>query len=369
LGSGKCIVIANDYFPRQPLAYYFTVFRIEQFYTLVMLAIHNLNCCWSKDILGKKLVYKENPNIPKNPMYSVKNRKKLKMKTTKTYSESIRHKYIRDKKSGNLRGEIYKLTPANIRKLCLNLILEELSHSDKIIMNNFFEIKDFDDIRGQIKQFDIDGFRPICKFLREENDSIASHDALELITILIDYFPRPYKKYRNKNLIESTQLKEEDKSVAYFLNSESGKSEVIVKPKNKKLFAWFSNASAFNKILVFSCILLLSIPVILTTKDVLNNRVKWMVWQVDHYEEVEFDDEKYNINQLKYYKEDRIKYFNKVDPICEYKFFNEDGSVRIWYGKNKNKVLEYFTDYGLHPETGKTLKPISKYMIDKYICN
>ena len=45
-----------------------------------------------------------------------------------------------------------------------------------------------------------------------------------------------------------------------------------------------------------------------------------------------------------------------------------DGSERLWYGKNKNKELEYFTAFGKHPETGKTLKPITKYMIAKYIC-
>jgi hypothetical protein len=58
-----------------------------------------------------------------------------------------------------------------------------------------------------------------------------------------------------------------------------------------------------------------------------------------------------------------------VTPNCEDEFFNEDGSVKLWYGKNKNKDLEYFTALGLHPETGKTLKPITQYMIDKYICN
>jgi hypothetical protein len=98
-------------------------------------------------------------------------------------------------------------------------------------------------------------------------------------------------------------------------------------------------------------------------------RQKWMVWEDDHYTEVEFDPEKYKVNQLKIFKEERIQFFKKVTPNCEDEFFNEDGSVKLWYGKNKNKDLEYFTALGLHPETGKTLKPITKYMIDKYICD
>lgn len=97
-------------------------------------------------------------------------------------------------------------------------------------------------------------------------------------------------------------------------------------------------------------------------------RQRWMIWQEDHYIEVNFDPEKYSINQLKLYKEDRIKYFKKVIVTCDTVFFNKDESVRFWYGKNKEKELEYFTALGLHPETGKTLKPITKYMINKYIC-
>lgn len=97
---------------------------------------------------------------------------------------------------------------------------------------------------------------------------------------------------------------------------------------------------------------------------------RWMVWHEDHYIEVDFDTKKHDINQLKLYKEERIKDFKKITALCDKtKFFNADGSVNIWYGKNRNKELEYFTALGLHPETGKTLKPITQYMIDKHICD
>ncbi|WP_033960392.1 hypothetical protein [Psychroserpens jangbogonensis] len=95
---------------------------------------------------------------------------------------------------------------------------------------------------------------------------------------------------------------------------------------------------------------------------------RWMVWQEDHYIKVNFDTEKYRVNQLKLFKEERIELFKKVSPKCATEFFNEDKSVNVWYGKNKYKKLEYFTALGLHPETGKTLKPITQYMIDKYVC-
>ncbi|MGG8497732.1 hypothetical protein ACQY1Q_15080 [Tenacibaculum sp. TC6] len=58
----------------------------------------------------------------------------------------------------------------------------------------------------------------------------------------------------------------------------------------------------------------------------------------------------------------------KIEGTCEYSYFDKQGNPRVWYGKNAHGDLELFTSYGLHPETGKTLKPISNYMINKYIC-
>ena len=98
------------------------------------------------------------------------------------------------------------------------------------------------------------------------------------------------------------------------------------------------------------------------------NKQKWMVWNDTQFVEVDFDKEKYNLNQLKLFKDEQIENFKKIVPDCETIFFDDNGSELIWYGKNNSGDLEYFTFYGKHPETGKTLKPITKYMIRKHIC-
>ena len=118
-----------------------------------------------------------------------------------------------------------------------------------------------------------------------------------------------------------------------------------------------------NKIAVVLSIILLAILVGFSF-----NKQRWMVWDNNKYVEVKFDTEKYNIGQLKIYKAERIKFFKKIEPNCSVKYFEENGKAKIWYGKNLNGKLEIFTSLGLHPLTGKTLKPISHYMIDKYIC-
>ncbi len=93
-----------------------------------------------------------------------------------------------------------------------------------------------------------------------------------------------------------------------------------------------------------------------------------MVWEKSQYVEVKFDTKKYSLGQIKLYNEDRVKHFKKVDVDCNTEFFDSNEKVKIWYGKNKKKTLEYFSALGLHPETSKTLNPITPYMIRKYIC-
>ena len=43
----------------------------------------------------------------------------------------------------------------------------------------------------------------------------------------------------------------------------------------------------------------------------------------------------------------------------------ENAENRVWYDKSNNQV-EFFTQYGLHPTNHKTLRAVTKHMIDKY---
>lgn len=120
-----------------------------------------------------------------------------------------------------------------------------------------------------------------------------------------------------------------------------------------------------TKTIVISFIILISSIIIIPI-----NKTKWMVWQDGEYIEVNFDTSKYEFQQLKIYNKNRIINFkqNKA-PNCNTKFFKLNGKPNLWYGKNAKGELEYFTYYGKHPETGDTLKKITKYMITTHICS
>jgi hypothetical protein len=93
-----------------------------------------------------------------------------------------------------------------------------------------------------------------------------------------------------------------------------------------------------------------------------------MAWVENSYYERLKCGEESEVKSIKYNKLifDNLK---RIDPDCNYPFFKADGSENLWYGKSAKGELEFFTYYGLHPVTGKTLDPITQYMIDKYICN
>ena len=98
------------------------------------------------------------------------------------------------------------------------------------------------------------------------------------------------------------------------------------------------------------------------------NQERWMQWDGEKYIEVKFNKKKYELDQLELLDKKVINSFHKITPNCKTSFFDEKGIEKLWYGKDPNKELEFFSSLGRHPETDKTLKPITRYMIRKYIC-
>ena len=137
--------------------------------------------------------------------------------------------------------------------------------------------------------------------------------------------------------------------------------EVVINHKNPKKL---SESKKTKLLIIISIVVIISLFI---TNSITKQR--WMIWNGSQYEEVDFNKADLGNGDLKAYKKERIESFKKATNLdCHYDYFNIDGSVRIWYGKNKKGELDFFTDLGLHPETGKTLKPITVYMIRKYIC-
>jgi len=98
------------------------------------------------------------------------------------------------------------------------------------------------------------------------------------------------------------------------------------------------------------------------------NSEKWMEWNGDQFEVTKFDEQRLSLGEIWPMDKNRLTNFKRIAPDCNTSFFDFNGNAKVWYGKNNQGELEYFTDLGRHPETGKTLRPMTRYMINKYVC-
>lgn len=87
-----------------------------------------------------------------------------------------------------------------------------------------------------------------------------------------------------------------------------------------------------------------------------------IVWKVDHYEKIDCTNraENISINTID------IERFKKIKIDSTTLFFKNNKAI-VWYGKLSNGNVDFFTSRGTHPVTGKELKPVTPYIIDKYI--
>lgn len=219
----------------------------------------------------------------------------------------------------------------------------------------------------------------LCAFEKAQKDisgrSNKTSRSEHISTVLLNEFKCPISGKTLRNLY--------DKSIDPSTNGDISINSNYV--ENLCLYLGFENYNAFlkknlkhkdlnkreksisfikhNKTLLIISLLIISIILFMTSF----NKKRWMVWEENSYVEVNFDAEKYTLSQLKIYNEERIEKFKKILPNCETSFFHEDGTPKVWYGKNKGK-LEYFTSLAKHPENGKALKAITNYMIKKHIC-
>lgn len=86
-----------------------------------------------------------------------------------------------------------------------------------------------------------------------------------------------------------------------------------------------------------------------------------MVWKEDHFERTTCS----GLANEELLQTFRLENFKKIRPTDSTTFF-KNGKVQVWYDKS-NKELEFFTAPGIHPVNGKTLKPVTSYIIDLYI--
>ncbi|MFV8328322.1 hypothetical protein [Flavobacterium sp. ZS1P14] len=281
--------------------------------------------------------------------------------TFEEYKGAIKTKYV-EMKGEEVSGILLNPTPAQLRNLCLMIFENSLSNSDKNILNLFFNVKEEGSLRKSIENFDIARFRPIISFLKGEKDS-ENTARIELAAILVDFHPRPYNKY-----LLNAKINERSPGVSIVMEKEEGrdKNTPLDKFGEKGLKLKKSKRVKKKKAIVFAVLLSLFFMGY-TVKDIVFPKKECMIWNGNHYEALDCKSEivRTNFTSVMVLNEYLLS-FKKIEVNTKSIFFKK-GRPIVWYGKSFDGSYEYFNQPGLHPETGKTLKPISAYIIKKYI--
>lgn len=280
--------------------------------------------------------------------------------TIDDYKNGVKTKY-EEAKTGEYSGFLLKPSPAELKNLCLVLIDKGCNKLDQEILDRFFDFNDKSIKQKQIENFEVDKLKPISNFLKGKTETTRLIN-LDLMAVLVDFNPRPYRKFISGNKEELTAVVAINEILKI---DKRGEKE---DEKKEGVFEEFKKKRVSKRIsLVIMPLFVLGS--VIGIKKVLFPDMNCMVWNKTHYEAVEYDKVK-DTSEVIPLNQEVLDNFRKI-TACDTTIFFKNGDIDkpiVWYGKASNKKeYEYFNQPGLHPETGKTLKPISKYIIGKYI--
>lgn len=281
--------------------------------------------------------------------------------------------------NGSLSPNLLDPTPGSLREECIYIYRKRRSSKDDEIIRSFFGDTDQECLDLLEKSFAIK-FRQLPKILKGEVEN-PSVKYIELIAWLIDFNPRPsttyYMSFHHGSpldkedivypKIENKQLEEIGDGEKVEINSVNNEKEVIKEDsgKNVKEESQSKEKTKVKKSKVRSAIV--AFILIATTGGGVYlssiNRKKCMYWTGNNYEATGCDivgDTP--IIALDEYKLAHLKRITKPDTLT----LKDVG--KVWYVKIKIDSPEFYTDSGVYPlDTNKVLKPLTQYILQKYV--
>ncbi|OOV29824.1 hypothetical protein BXU11_08140 [Flavobacterium sp. LM5] len=280
--------------------------------------------------------------------------------TFEEYKEGIKAQFQAIKRVGIYgSGDLSNVTPAQLRDLCLRKAENQLNPKDEMVFRYFFNAKEGEKLSRAIENYGIGKLKSVISFLKGEKNS-ENRNRIELAAILVDFNPRPFHSYFSnegkelkigeESLQEIKETSNEERIAFVAVSEKEIKSE-----QNKSILERYKKQLATGAVL---CSMGIGLVSLLPKKEC-------MQWNTNHYEVVDctskssgFMDSRIPINN------ERLG-LKKLEPKTIKTYF-KNGQPSVWYAKIEGKI-ELFNQPGLHPTTGKTLKPITQYIINKYL--
>lgn len=283
------------------------------------------------------------------------------------YKEAVKGKYEIEK-TGTYSSFLLNPSRARLRNLCALLFLKNNRSDDLKSFSVFFQFDYVPNASNKLKQ-QTDKFRPIETFFKGETD-LADVEAVNLAAILVDFHPRPFVKFsRHRHFVNQDDLNKRKESDAPYAfgqvasikdNRGSAVESIYAETLLQREKAGFFQSKLLLPFMI-GLILIGGFGYMLVPKK------ECMQWQNDHYEAVVCENKTKGFLEL--YStmpvNKELLHFKKIQ-VCDTTLFFRNNTPMVWYSKN-DKKLEFFNGSGFHPENGKPLKPITQYMIDKYV--
>jgi hypothetical protein len=284
--------------------------------------------------------------------------------TLEDYKVGVKLKYEIEK-MGNHSSFLLNPSRAKLRKLCGELFKNNTNIDDLKSFSAFFQFDFVLNCSNKLKD-QTDKFRPIETFFKGETD-LTDIEAVNIAAILVDFNPRPYLKFskqqavKNENVTTNSIESTDTAGVFEVSKAEKNDSEHAIQPsplQKKKL-------SIYHKRLLIPG--MLSVVILSGFGYVFLPKNQCMQWQKDHYEAVVCETKAMgfvNLYSTMPLNKNMLN-FRKI-KICDTTTFFMHNRPVVWYCKTGNN-LEFFNGPGFNPENEKPLRPITQYMIDKYI--
>jgi hypothetical protein len=306
------------------------------------------------------------------------------------YKNLVLEDYHRKKEQNKLPLNLVIPTSANLKEECLKVCEERFQSRDLKTLRDFFGVFDGkEECHRVIRRMHTDKFKPLGNFIKGGTED-PNVKIIELLAWLIDFQPRPYELGRKYRRMEKGGMEDGERE-------DGGKEEGVKEAGDGKQETKEKGGREDSPLEVAAAVLPLASTAPLEPAGLVPKKkaglLKWLlpgaiaVVAVTGFSIMKFKDEPpVDIpTSCMYWTGEQYKavpcntrmgtttvialdtfQLNNFKKVMQIDTITLRSAGKLWYLK-RNKTLDIFTAPGNHPELlNKQLKPLSKYMIDKY---
>lgn len=305
--------------------------------------------------------------------------------TREDYKEAIRIKFEKERNGVN-SNYFNPTSQANLRDLCWKIFKSNPGTDDLNVYRDFVG-SEFNPSNEDTSIAYTDKFRKVGSFLKRKKEPLK-FDTVNFAAILVDFELRPYQKFFEKGGIEQNIIENvisfDPEIIVDEEEVEVGKEEVEITVENENSLSndeenknpepekQTSKYKFFERLLKRSKQAIIIVAVIFgltgtgTAIYLAFFKKDNMQWSKDHYEVVYKEGIEGNSNEIIDYDEHLLN-FKKLQVCDTTTCFKPNGEAIVWYAKRGDRA-EFFNanGNGRHPETKKSLRPITQYIKGKY---